>query len=396
MRICMLMFRLMPQTYRRVVVSNSIYKKYLNVDILCIKQEGQSDFENYKGVHYYRLPIHYKTGDSQFRILTKYFKFTVISFMEMVKKNTQKKYDIIHVHNPPDFFILAAIPLKWIYRTKIILDLHDMLPEAFISNLNVPENHIFVKIAKCIENVSILFSDAVICTNEYDKSIVLSRNHISPEKIFVVMNSPDMDILKIENGSKSALALDKKFVILFEGSIWKRRGIQTVIDAVEMVKEKLPIYFLIVGDGPDIEYLQKYVDEKELQEHVRFTGWVNLKELSEYISVADICLIPFLQTKVNARGVPNKLFEYIVHDKPVFSSNLKGIASTYNNQEITFFEPGNAKDLAEKILWGYNNQEQLKTMTAAAKRRYYTDYTWERMEKELYRCYESLNAGGKE
>jgi glycosyltransferase involved in cell wall biosynthesis len=390
MKICMLMFRLMPQTYRRVVVSNSVYKRYMDVDIFCIKQEGQSDFENHNGVQYYRLPIFYKTGDSQPQVLIKYFKFTIMSFIELVKIRPKKKYDIIHIHNPPDFFILGAIPFKLIYGTKIILDLHDMLPEAFVSNLNVPENHIFVKIAKFIENISIWFSDAVICTNEYDKSIVLSRNNLSPDKIFVVMNSPDMEILKIETGSKSALKLDKKFVILFEGSIWKRRGIQTVIDAVEILKEKLPIYFLIVGDGPDIEDLKKYVDEKELQAFIWFTGWVNLKELSEYISVADICLIPFLETKVNARGVPNKLFEYIVHDKPVFSSNLKGIASTYNNEEITFFEPGNATDLAEKIFWGYNNQEKLKAMTAAAKRRYYAEYTWERMEKELYRCYDSL------
>ena len=65
MKICMLMFRLMPQTYRRVVVSNSVFKKYSNVDIFCIKEKGQPDFENYKGVQYYRLPIYYDKSESQ-------------------------------------------------------------------------------------------------------------------------------------------------------------------------------------------------------------------------------------------------------------------------------------------------------------------------------------------
>ena len=124
---------------------------------------------------------------------------------------------------------------------------------------------------------------------------------------------------------------------------------------------------------------------------MKFTGWVDQKSLSEYISLANVCIIPFFRTKVNERGVPNKLFEYIVHDKPVLSSNLKGIASTFSDQEITFFEPGDANDLANQILWCYHNPEQLEAKTIAAKQRYYTEYTWERMEQELYRCYDSLN-----
>ncbi len=390
MKICMLMFRLMPQTYRRVVVSNSVFKKYLNVDIFCIKEKGQPDFENYNGVQYYRLPIYYSKSGSQKNLLIGYLKFTVSSALRLFRDGGKKRYDIIHIHNPPDFIILGAIPYKLLFKTKIILDLHDMLPEAVASNLNIQENHFVVNFAKFIEKFSILFSDAVICTNEYDKKIVLSRNNIAPEKIFVVMNSPDLEIFEIENANKENYHLENKFIIIFEGSIWKRRGIQTVIDALEIIKDKIPIFFLIVGDGPDLNYVKEYVNENKLKEYVGFTGWTNLKILSEYISISDICIIPFLQTKVNERGVPNKLFEYVVHDKPVISSNLKGIASTFNNQEIIFFNPGDASDLANKIVWCYRNPERLKAMTAAAKKRYYTEYTWERMEKELYKCYDSL------
>jgi len=390
----MLMYREMPLDHRRVIVSNSIFKKYKYVDIICVRQKGQMANENYNGVHFLRLPIYNKPQNTYTERFTKYIVYTILCGLKLMQQSIKTKYDIIHVHNPPDFIILGAIPLKWIYGTKIILDLHDMLPETVISNLNVPESHILVKIAKFIEKFSIRFSDAVICTNEYDKSIVLSRNNLKPDKIFVVMNSPDLEALAIEKSSKTHFMLDKRFVLLFEGTIWKRRGIQTVIDAMGILKDKIPIVFLVVGDGPDLEYLKNYVNEKELKDQVRFTGWVDLKELSEYISISDICIIPFLQTKVNERGVPNKLFEYIVHDKPVLSSNLKGIASTFNNQEIIFFEPGNAIDLADKILWCYNNPEKLKTLISAAKKRYYAEYTWEKMEEELYKCYESVSVKG--
>jgi len=194
-----------------------------------------------------------------------------------------------------------------------------------------------------------------------------------------------------EKSKKEQFGLEGRFVLLFEGTIWKRRGIQTIIESLNILRDKVPLTFLVVGDGPDLGYLKDLTSELGHSDYVKFTGWVDQKLLSEYISIADVCIIPFFRTKVNERGVPNKLFEYIVHDKPVLSSNLKGIASTFSDQEITFFEPGNANALANKILWCYHNPEQLEVKTIAANQRYYTEYTWERMEQQLYRCYESLN-----
>jgi hypothetical protein len=49
-------------------------------------------------------------------------------------------------------------------KSKIILDLHDMLPEAVASNLEVNEKHVIYKFAELIEKISIKLSDAVICT----------------------------------------------------------------------------------------------------------------------------------------------------------------------------------------------------------------------------------------
>ena len=116
---------------------------------------------------------------------------------------------------------------------------------------------------------------------------------------------------------------------------------------------------------------------------MHFTGWVDLPTLSRYISVSDLCIIPFLDTNVNRRGVPNKLFEYIVHDKPVLSSRLKGISRTFNEDEVIFFEPGNAEDLASKLRWCYEHRDELVNITQKAKDRYFAEYTWERMERPI-------------
>lgn len=386
----MIMYRLMPETYRRLVVANSIAKKYGSVDVFCIRGEGQKKFEQQNGLNFYRLPVYYSKNDKIIIQLLKYNIFGLLCFIKLAFLSVKGKYDVIHIHNPPDFLIFAAIPYKLLFRTKIVLDLHDMLPEAFCSNLNVDENHIFVKAAKILERIAICASDSVICTNTYDKEIVLSRNRVSAEKIFVVMNTPDLNLFEIFDERKEQLGLEGQFVLSFEGSIWKRRGIQTVIDAVKLVQNDVPIKFLVIGDGPDLDFLKEYSKKKKLENSVYFTGWVDLATLSKYISISDLCIIPFLDTNVNRRGVPNKLFEYIVHDKPVLSSRLKGISLTFNEDEVIFFEPGNARDLANKLLWCYENPDELKKRAQKAKDRYFAEYTWERMENELYRCYGSF------
>jgi len=389
MNVCMLMYRVMPQDHRRFVVANSIAKKNDAVDIYCIKDNNQNSNEICDGQRYHRLPIKYNKSDCFIIQIIKYILYTILSFFYLMKDSLlYKKYDVIHVHNPPDFIILAAIPIKLLFKTKIILDLHDMLPESVSSNLNLAENHLLIKFAKFIERFAVYFSDSIICTNKYDKEIVLSRNNIYPDKIFIVMNSPDLNLFLVKNANKSQFELEYKYVILFEGTIWKRRGIQTVIDALELLKDKIPIYFLIIGDGPDKEYLDNIVKERNISDYVKLTGWVGLELLSQYISISDVCIIPFLKTKVNERGVPNKLFEYILHEKPVITSNLKGIASTFNKDQVIFFEPGDAEDLANKVLWCYNNPEKIREIVMNANNRYFAEYTWNKMENALYQSYD--------
>lgn len=390
MKVCMLMYRSAPRFIRRVIVANAIYRKYHNVDVIAIKEEGQGYCENIDGVNYYRLPILLNFQDRKIIRGIKLGLFTLFSFLWLIPHFAKNRYDVIHVHNPPDFLIFSALPYKLIFGTKVVLDLHDMLPEAVMSNLNVSEDNLLTKISVIIEKVAVRFSDSIICTNNFDKEIILSRNTIDPNIISVVMNTPDLDLMGISHEETEPNQSLNKFRVLFEGTIWNRRGIKTVIDAIESVKDSIPIEFYVIGDGPDLNDIQEYVASKNLDQFVHFTGWVNYCDLSSYISASNVCIIPFLRTKVNERGVPNKLFEYIVHEKPVLSSRLKGISLTFNEDEVIFFEPGDAEDLANKLRWCYENHDELINITQKAKDRYFAEYTWERMENELYRCYDTI------
>jgi glycosyltransferase involved in cell wall biosynthesis len=386
----MIAYRPLPKFMNRIKIARSVYDDGFSVDFICPRESGESSHEVIEDINVYRTKDNFGEWNSYLQLLGNYLLFCIRSFLLILKLNKEQKYSYYHIHTPPDFLIVAALPFKLIYKSKIILDLHDMLPESVGSNLKGTIGKVVLGLAKLIEKVSIIFSDAVICTNPYDKEIVLSRNKLNPDKIYVVMNVPNLNQFNLIPADKRDFNLEDKFIVLFEGTVWERRGIQTVVDAVESLQDKMPILFLIVGDGPYLDQLKGIVEKKGISPHVQFTGWVGQADLSRYISISDIGIIPFLRTKVNERGVPNKLFEYTVHGKPVCASNLKGMNSTFSNEEVVFFEPGDAGDLASKIEWCYNNPELVAEMTAKARGRYLSEYTWNRMEKELHRCYNNI------
>lgn len=388
--VCMVAYRPLPKFSNRLKIANALYSSEYSVDFICPTEGNQPSKEIISNINIYRTKDSFGEWNRYSELLINYILFCCRAFLLILALNKEKKYDYIHVHTPPDFLILTALPLKLFTGVKIILDLHDMFPEAVESNLTIRGKGIFVFIANMIEKFAVYFSDAIICTNSIDKQLVSSRNKNSHDKIFIVMNTPNVNEFKIEKSNKDLFGLENRYIILYQGTIWKRRGIQTVINAVDILKDKIPIYFLILGDGPDTDYIENIVIQKNLTSFIKFTGWIDHKLLSQYISISDLCVIPFLKTRVNDRGVPNKLFEYTIHDKPIVASRLRGMSMTFSDDEILFFEPDNSEDLADKISWCYNNPVEVADMIAGAKNRYLKEYTWDKMEQELYRCYKSI------
>ncbi len=389
--VCMIAFRSLPSDVNRLKIAAALAREGYDIDFFCIKSDQEDNYENILGIKIHRISVGNIKNSDYSSLLLYYLLFMAKIFFKIIKLARSRRYYLYHIHNPPDFLLFAVIPLKLLYSAKFVLDLHDMLPESVSSNLQVNDNHILVRFSKIIERICISFSDAIICTNKYDKEIVCSRNNIDVRKVFVVMNTPDFDLFKIDNISKRDDSLSNKFIILYQGTIWQRRGIQTVINALDLMPNNINILFYVIGDGPYLEKLKAVVDTRHLGSKVKFTGWIDPVSLYNYISISDVCIIPFLKNKVNDRGVPNKLFEYIAQEKPVIVSKLTGMSLIFNDEEVIFFEPGNAKDLCDKLIWCHNNIDRLNYFVKNAKNKYIKKYTWYKMKIELYKCYSSLS-----
>ena len=97
-----------------------------------------------------------------------------------------------HAHSVPDFLVFTA----WLPRltgAKIILDIHDLLPEFYASKFDSNKDSLIFKLMLWIEKVSCAFAHHVILPNHLWLDRVRLRS-VSASKSTVVLNYPDPSI----------------------------------------------------------------------------------------------------------------------------------------------------------------------------------------------------------
>ena len=124
---------------------------------------------------------------------------------------------------------------------------------------------------KIMEKMALRLSEHVIAVSDMTKHNLSSV--ISPEKIMVIYNG--IDLQKINSIQASNQISD----IFFSGRLVKEKKADILIKAVKIIRKTYPdIMVVIVGDGPEKDNLQKLAQEHEVDENIRFLGFVHLSD----------------------------------------------------------------------------------------------------------------------
>jgi glycosyltransferase involved in cell wall biosynthesis len=358
------------------------------VDVICLrKNDSEPKHENLNGVNIHRISLKRRRAGKLVYIL-QYAWFLAASFFLLALWSLKKRYKIVHVHNMPDFLVFSG----WFPRlrgAKIILDLHDPMPELYRSIYGLREGNFIVNWLEKMERNSIAFADMVITPNIAFKELFASRS-CPAEKIQTVMNSPEAEIFSPHNESNvvpfSVLENErrKEFTLMYHGLIVERHGLDLAVQAIAKLKEKIPgIKLHLYGETTD--YLEKIMAQAEalgIKDAICFHGYKTLDEIAHDISKADLGLIPNRLSVFTQINFPTRIFEYLAMSKPVIVPSTRGIRDYFNNDEILFFEPDNANDLAAKIEWAYENPVELQQLVENG-RRVYEKNSWA-LEEEKF------------
>lgn len=354
------------------------------VDVICLAEDGCPAKESFQGGTIDRISIR-KSRGTKLAYLWQYCAFIAITFFKLAVRSLTKRYHIIHIHNMPDVLVFAALIPK-VFGGSVILDLHDPMPELMMTIFNLRKDSSAVRWVARLEKWSVAFADKVITVNRACERLFASRS-CSPEKVAVIMNSPDEKIFKyapVRTQEKKSEAASAPFVMMYHGTIVERNGLDLAVEALETVRQSVPSAELRIY-GPRTLFLDEVmqaVSDKGLEKSVQYFGPRRLEELVQAIGECDVGVIPNKRSIFTEINTPTRIFEYLALGKPVVTPRAPGIQDYFAEEELIYFELGNAGDLASALVWAAMHPREVLEKTNRGQAVYRT-HSWPMEQEKL-------------
>jgi glycosyltransferase involved in cell wall biosynthesis len=196
-------------------------------------------------------------------------------------------------------------------------------------------------------------------------------------KLFVKPNFVDPDPLPRSGDGDYAI---------FAGRLSPERRVSTLLDAWTLLRNRVPLK--IVGGGEERAHLQQKADWKEL-DMVEFTGLLPHDQTVGAIKGARFLI--FASEWYETFGLT--MIEAFASGVPVICSRLGAMQEIVEDGRTGLhFDPGNYRDLAEKVDWAWNHPEQMREMGKSARLEYENKYTAEKNYPRLMEIYEDAIA----
>jgi glycosyltransferase involved in cell wall biosynthesis len=343
------------------------------VSVIALRDHNEAKQEAADGIKIYRVNLK-KKRSGILRYLYEYMAFFLYTIFKLNILDMREKFDVIHVTTLPDFLVFAAIIQKFKGRI-ILLDMHEVMPEFFMSKFGVGIEHPIVRLLLFVERISLRFADEVITINEPIKRLFQTRA-IPNKPITVVMNAVSASTVK-NNGKRT----HKGFNCVYHGTLTDIYGLDTAIEGFSKVGKKFPdMIFHIIGNGQSLPRLKQLTEQLNLQQCVVFHGEMTYDKVIDLLAEMDLGILAFRKDVFLNLSFSNKLAEYVYLKIPVVSSDLDATKYYFNDNHILFFKAGNADDLRNKIEFAYLNRGHIRTIAESAYEQS-KDFDWDVMAK---------------
>jgi len=308
-------------------------------------------------------PFIIRKGENLYIRRLKNLVWAFLSFYKINKVVKEQNIDLIFARN----FIagIGSSITKLFQRIPYVVSVTDITSGYFYDQYKLPRKFIdfLVKIeVKTMRNADKIF----VITNEMKK--IFTKHGIKEEKVKVVYDGADEKRFNphIKSNLKRKLGLGKDKIIFFHGTMEPHMGIYHLISSVGKLKGNIKL--VLLGGGTLLDNIKKYTEERKIN-NVIFLGRVDYEKVPEYISIADICIVPYPPNFSANLILTLKLLEYAAMGKPIICSKLKGIGEVFKeNKDLIFYDSQKKDELAKKIIFLLKNKKLAKKLGKNARK----------------------------
>jgi len=384
LRVCMPTYSFYESDNRVRRYAEALANNGSEVDVVSLRRVGQSSRDDLNGVHVYRIQERVKNERCAFGYLWRTTKFLAKSLFTISRLELRQHYDLVHVHNIPDTQVFSAL-LPKLRGAKIILDIHDVVPELFCSKFQKDPASFLYRLLLWMERLSTRFANHVITANDLWGEKLVHRS-IGRDKCTTLLNYPEPAIFSRQPFQHDS----KREFILYPGTLNLHQGLDIALKAFSRVKDRLPnLDFLIYGEGQELDELKRLASHLRIDDRVMFRGLVPAKQIAQVMASAKCGIVPKRADLFGNEAFSTKVFEFMSLGVPVILSDTKIDRYYFNPSLVLFFDSGNDESLAEKMLMLLTDEDLRKKLVKNSLD-FVKDYSWTNKQQSYFDIIESL------
>jgi glycosyltransferase involved in cell wall biosynthesis len=266
-------------------------------------------------------------------------------------QNYLNKYDVVYTYGE---FHLTPILMSalgnttWIadFRTKPTEQAKEWKKSSGGYNLIVAAYYCILDI---LFKLTLQRAEKIVTLSKPIKNDLVRNYGVSEKKISIVPLGVETTKFEPETLQKP---LEEPFDIIYMGSISRRRGIGTCIDAIASEELQVDVNLHLVGDGPrtDLDKLKAKTKAENVKESVQWHGYVDHEKIPTVLDRMDIAISPLPAYDSYEVSSPAKIYEYLSMGLPIICSDIGAHRNVlYEERTGFFFTPDSRLSLVESI-----------------------------------------------
>ncbi len=218
-------------------------------------------------------------------------------------------------------------------------------------------------------------ADICACVSSYSLE---GAKKMGAKKCVLVPNGIDLEKFRLYEGERN------KFEITTTSTLIPRNGIDLLIEAMPAVLLKFPEAKLkIAGEGPMEQSLKARIKDLKIEENVEFLGTLRHEAIPELVKKSHVFVRP---SRFEGFGV--SFIEAMALGTPVITCPVGGIVDFLTNGETGFLVPSeNVAELSNAIIRVFEKPEEMKIITANARKLVEERYDWQNIAKSVEEAY---------
>ncbi|MCB9495887.1 MAG: glycosyltransferase family 4 protein [Fibrobacteria bacterium] len=276
----------------------------------------------------------------------------------------RERPDLLHVHWPFPH-ALCALPAAWLLGIPVVT--HFYLAELLLRR-KFPFVTPFLSLA-------VAMSRKVVAISRYTAGQVRS------------IRATDIAVIPYGGASTPSEAPppppEGRPVILFVGRHVERKGIPTLLQAMEHLRTEADL--VVCGHGDQTESLKVLARRSPAAARITFPGRVDAEQLSAlYARCSVFCLPSVIDSRGDTEGLGTVPLEAYAHGKPVVCSDVGGIPDVVEDgRSGLLVPPGDAVALAEALDRILGNPELARSMGSYGQELIRGRFSWPRLAEEI-------------